>query len=430
MPGYRLFHVCLSIAVFATLSPLAAHAQNGKDVSQTAGSAARGVVIDAATRKPLPGVTVYVYTARPRTGTSAFCPSCYPDCGKTARTDAVGSFLVPSLSQNLFFRFLAVRPGYEPAFVEEADPTRSTSLQFALKARPQNAANARRTVRATLRDPLGQPAVGATVEFVGYRGADGRGGFGAFSGYDEIAIADEAGQFALRAADENVSLYTLVKARGLAPRILSGLRTGATAQTVTLGYGASVLGTVRTAAGKPVPNAVVEFVPTNRNVESFTGWQEIATHADGTFGLVNVPPDTDGYLCVLMESLHDGQAVVRQRVHTATEKGTVEGVVLTTTPGATLRGQIVLPNQAPVPPGTRVMLGRAETWDAQSAVADKEGRFAFAGVPPTDAAEISLRIQGYRYAKTTAGLSPGGYSVDVKEPGKQKTPIVITMIKE
>src|SRR4051794_13135582 len=91
-----------------------------------------GAVTDEAGH-PLSGATVYVYTAGPRQGTSPFCPSCYADCGKRRVTDAQGRFRIPAVDPSLVFRLLAVRDGYEPAFLAKADPLQGES---ALKLRP------------------------------------------------------------------------------------------------------------------------------------------------------------------------------------------------------------------------------------------------------------------------------------------------------
>jgi len=37
---------------------------------------------------PLSNAMVVVFSAKPREGDATVCPSCYPDCGKRARTDA------------------------------------------------------------------------------------------------------------------------------------------------------------------------------------------------------------------------------------------------------------------------------------------------------------------------------------------------------
>jgi len=54
--------------------------------------------------------TVFIATAGPKVGTSPFCPSCYADCQKSAKTDAAGKFEIQSLDPQLRFQVLAVLP--------------------------------------------------------------------------------------------------------------------------------------------------------------------------------------------------------------------------------------------------------------------------------------------------------------------------------
>ena len=77
-----------------------------------------GTVLDEKSH-PIAGATVYIYTASVREGTSPFCPSCYPDCGKKAKTDERGAFGIVSLDPALLFKVLAVAEGYSPRFVEK-----------------------------------------------------------------------------------------------------------------------------------------------------------------------------------------------------------------------------------------------------------------------------------------------------------------------
>src|SRR5437879_3959048 len=44
----------------------------------------------------IPKATIFIFTAGPKVGTSTFCPSCYADCRKSAKSDALGEFKVES----------------------------------------------------------------------------------------------------------------------------------------------------------------------------------------------------------------------------------------------------------------------------------------------------------------------------------------------
>src|ERR1044072_6340511 len=52
------------------------------------------------------GATVSIFYAVPRDGKSVICPTCYPDVGKTTRTDAQGNFKITGVNEDLKFRLL------------------------------------------------------------------------------------------------------------------------------------------------------------------------------------------------------------------------------------------------------------------------------------------------------------------------------------
>jgi hypothetical protein len=74
--------------------------------------------------KGVPRATIFISTAGPKVGTSTFCPSCYADCRKSAKTEAEGTFKIESLDPQLLFRILVVAPGYKPKFVSKVDPAK------------------------------------------------------------------------------------------------------------------------------------------------------------------------------------------------------------------------------------------------------------------------------------------------------------------
>jgi hypothetical protein len=70
----------------------------------------------------VPKATIFIFTAGPKVGTSTFCPSCYADCRKSAKSGAEGEFKIESLDPQLIFRILVVAKGYKPKFVPKVDP--------------------------------------------------------------------------------------------------------------------------------------------------------------------------------------------------------------------------------------------------------------------------------------------------------------------
>ena len=339
-----------------------------------------GIVADS-NGLPLPKATVYVYTAAPRVGTSPFCPSCYVDCGKHQVTDTKGRFLISSVSSSLIFRLLVVAEGYEPTFVRHVDPLQPPT-KIALKKPTAGSRDPQRQASGRVLDPSGHPIVGATVEPVGVRKGDGTS-FGQIEGLDPLAVTNERGEFRFQCPKAGSTLIALVKARGLAPQIVSTLNTGARVpQDISMTPGTTVAGTVQSASGQKLAGVTVQVVPADLNAETFVGWFEIGTDQEGKFSLPNIPANRQYVICVRMDTLvESGLGIVQQPLTTGKDDTTTGALHLVAMPASTVTGRVVLTDGKPIPAGTRLMLGRAETWDEQQAIVAEDGGFTFRGVP-------------------------------------------------
>jgi len=355
--------------------------------------------------KPIPGATVYVHTAAVRRGTSPFCPSCYPDCGKRARTDAQGRFVVRSVDAALTFNLLIVQEGYVPSFFP-ADP-----LKGAVHARLTPRTNAagetdREYVTGVIRDPLGQPVAGATVEANGESQGNG-GTYGTIQSADPLAVSDASGRFRLHVSHPDSRYSLLITARGLAPQIAPVAVPGELLH-VSLQNGAALRGVVRSKDGKPLPGVIVHLNQKDRSVQTFVGPQQIGTNESGEFLFTNLLPDQEYVVCPAMTSLSlTGTAAPVATVRLPGDGKTLEGLCLQLAPARTLSGVLRLTDGKPVPAGTRVMLGREATWDVQFTEADAQGRFGFRGVP-SDELDLSVSIRGYKLSHKTHGIENAG----------------------
>ena len=65
--------------------------------------------------------------------------------------------------------------------------------------------------------------------------------------------------------------------------------------------------------------------------------------------------------------------------------------------GHKVAGQVILADGKPIPPKTRVLVGREDAWDSLSATLDADGRFAVAGLPG-EQFSLSVSLRGYRLA--------------------------------
>jgi hypothetical protein len=179
--------------------------------------------------KPLPGATVGVYTAGPRVGIGSVCPSCYPECRKTAVTDARGRFSLPGLSDRLLYNLLIVSNGYAAQFVNRVDPL-AAPVEATLHARDTALAPGLRTLVGHVVDPHANPVVGARVEPEGIQTTARDGPFAGQpttmfgdlahlnARIDPLVISDANGEFRLTGPDSVTAWVLKVTARGLSPR--------------------------------------------------------------------------------------------------------------------------------------------------------------------------------------------------------------------
>lgn len=116
--------------------------------------------------------TVFIATAGPKVGTSTYCPSCYADCVKHAKTDAQGHFKIESLDPTLLFRILVVARDCRPQYVTKVDPAKGW-VNVVLESRGNADALPGNTVIGRVLDPQGKPIEGAAVESDGVHHGDG-----------------------------------------------------------------------------------------------------------------------------------------------------------------------------------------------------------------------------------------------------------------
>ena len=192
--------------------------------------------------KPVPDATVFIFTAGPKVGTSTFCPSCYADCRKSAKTDAEGKFKIESLDPKLIFRILAVAKGFAPKFESKVDPDEGP-VYVTLKAVDLAGVTPDRSLRGRVVDTDGKPVLGAVVESHGVRRKDDSGTmWGQLPGVDPLAVTDESGEFLLTAIDPFVSLDVRVQARTFANKQFSNLTSGTAQHTLKMTEGVTVKG--------------------------------------------------------------------------------------------------------------------------------------------------------------------------------------------
>jgi protocatechuate 3,4-dioxygenase beta subunit len=400
----------IAAVVISGASTRSAAAQSRPDLT--------GAIVASATGKPIAGATVSIYTAGPRTGVSPYCPSCWADCAKTATTGSNGRFRIASLSPALVFRVLVVGNGYSPTFDGNVDPFKG-AIKVAMKRASLNISSPL-VLHGRVVDESGNAVVGATispqgVHFLTSIGPDGggiTGQFGGDLGVDPLAVTDSKGEFLLRTRGRIASVVAQISARGFATQTRNDLAPGPDGRNIVrMRVGTMVTGTVTDPSGRGISGATVEIVPVDRNSDTFTGWVNIATNSHGEFSLPGVVPDTPSVLCVCMDGLAPRSLGAPQRSVTTGHNGAITSVGrVIVAPAGTVHGRILLTDGRAVAPGTRIMLGRDDTWDVQIKFVSADGSFAFDGVPIGEHLTLTVGVAGY---ESDTGEMDANCAVDI-----------------
>jgi protocatechuate 3,4-dioxygenase beta subunit len=366
----------------------------------TPGLTITGRVVDSSGR-PISDATVMVYHAGVLNGYSTFCPSCYRDCGKRAKTDASGSYTIDKLDSGVWFELIFVRDGYAPEIVKVKDPSAGTAPLATLKAR-QSAADSSQVVKGHVVDPNGRAVRDTVVTSVGVEVEHGER-IGTIPGLDPLAVTDPNGDFELLFEKPAKRILVSVEARTLALKFVT-LVTGPQRQTIELAKGATVKGRL-VQDGKPVADAEIGLIgqklggfgPALSVVGDPYPEMRVGTQQDGTFMISDVPTGVQWFVYAKMESVATRGASEPKPCMTTRSTEMVDVGEISLRAGYHLAGRVVLTDGKSVPDGMRLMLASQRVRDSQTALLDKEGRFTFLGLPPGNYS-ISLAVRGYRLA--------------------------------
>lgn len=349
-----------------------------------------GVVLDSKGR-PVPNANVYVYTAKPREGEATMCPTCYPDCGKKARTDGQGQFLIEPVNGDLLYRLLVVAKGFRPDYIKDADPLFG-STELRLKAHKWPDATEEHKIIGKIIDPDGKPVGGTVIEVQGsrygpysYSSATGRA--------ETLGGTDENGEFVIHCTNDLAAVTVSLNAHGLAKKRM-WLEPGK-AHLIRLKRGVEVTGRLMR-DGNPVPGVSVSMNTEERESSVYMRGFDSVTAPDGTFRIPNVPANTKFYLFSRMKDMAKlGAALTPQLVSTGADETALNLRDILVRPAHTLRGKVVVADGKPLPSNTRLNLSLENGYDNQQVTLKEDGLFEFKGLP-ADSVSLSLRVRGYR----------------------------------
>src|SRR3954451_16447921 len=123
-------------------------------------------------KQPIANATVIVYSASPKKGEASMNPSDYPDCLKSAKTDADGAFHIVGVDSSLNYRLLVLAADHRPLMLSKVDPSRG-GVTANLKQIPKDL-DADHTIKGHVIDDAGAPVVGAKIEPYGCRDGTNR----------------------------------------------------------------------------------------------------------------------------------------------------------------------------------------------------------------------------------------------------------------
>lgn len=302
------------------------------------------------------------------------------------------------------FRVLVVAPDYQPKFASKVDPA-TGPLRVALAAKPLQGFGPRQKLIGRVVDQSNRPIEGAKIEFEWVETNDGQGCGGACDewGIEPLAVSDPNGQFVITAKKPFDRMSVSVEARAFAKAKFLKLAYGQE-HVLRLGEGATIAGRI-VRGDQGVARTRIGLVSVDRRIEAFTGDYEIGTDEDGRFGFQTIPPGREYYVYTFMKDAATNGGVASVRKIRAGRDGETTAIGnLVVQPAFRIAGRLIQPNGAPLPAGTRIMLGREQAWDQLPNVdVAADGRFVFEGVPMESVA-ISPRLKGYRLSRLNPSL--------------------------
>ncbi|MDB6033666.1 MAG: hypothetical protein JWM16_4004 [Verrucomicrobiales bacterium] len=348
---------------------------------------------------PISGATVFVYTAAPREGTSSVCPSCYPDCQKSAVTDSAGDFRIEAADPNLVFKLLVTAKDYRPTFIRKVaafGKPPKTKLEKINRAELPP----RQKLIGKVLDPRGNPVFGALVNFEMFYGDEVNCG-GKCEDVEPMAVTDRAGEFVLTARKPFDWMTVQIEARSLARKKFFKIPSGKSHQ-LQLTEGAVVVGRVLE-NGRPREGVRMRLVSEELG-EKYMGMYEISTDGEGRFRFPNVAPYQYYALSSVGGSEVERGVVATRKVRVARDGSTSNVGELEMQPGIRISGRVLLDDGKVVPLNTAVFLELESAKKAKRTVVDPQGNFTFSNVL-AGSVSVVVNIPGYHLSGKNKSLN-------------------------
>ena len=352
-----------------------------------------GVVVGP-DEEPVPGARVVIWTGSAINDVPLLCPSCYADCGRAERTDALGEFTFEDVDDEVAFRLVIVAEGHHPLHTGYVTPGEAAGT-FTLQPR-EPVVDEARLVRGRVVDAQGRPVADAMVTPRMWWQDGGRSGGSHLDGSDPFAFTGADGRFELAAGRPVHGAALYVQGPVLAPTHVDLVRSGLALEQqpdITLHIGAMVNGRLIGTDGRPLAGVTLNLQSVDRTGGRAYGPVTYGTDDLGRFSFQNVPANTKIEIFGGMEALR-GHGVPEPTVLTTAPDDAVSEVGdIRLQPGYTIRGRVVTSDGKPLPAvGRKANLGARA--DLQRVEIADDGSFAFENVPE-GRVTISMQLPGY-----------------------------------
>jgi hypothetical protein len=385
---------CGAILLFSVLRPSPGLAEDAQPAPSTATLRGR-ILNDDATG--VTNATVTIYRAHPKRGSSVTCPSCFPDCNKSARTDGDGVFLIEGLDPSLQFELLVTAPGYETHVFSRADPAKKRT-EYSLPFIDPDLYKMPSRLNGVVLDFEGRPIPGAALNCEGIERGNGTSWGGNNQDVPAMIVSDGAGRFISRCSPQVTLVHARVEARGAAPDWVE-LKPGRD-MIVRLREGVTVSGRL-SAGGAPLTNAVVGLTTREREMGKYFSGFDVSTTADGRFEIKNLPADRDYVFYVRLETMSGRGAFKGRQVHAGANGTSVDLGAMAAERGYNIKGKVVVANGAALPEA--LYFSRDDIGDGRKIELDEEGRFEIRDLPQGPVV-FNVNGRGVKFSKNNRSL--------------------------